>query len=62
MEKSYKNLTKLGFEITHQRGDHIYLSDGTHKITVSKHNPVKKGTLQSIIKQAGLEKSDFLDL
>jgi predicted RNA binding protein YcfA (HicA-like mRNA interferase family) len=48
--------------MTHQRGSHIYLTDGKHKITVPRHETIKKGTLISIIQQAGLTKEEFTRL
>ncbi|MEM3464298.1 MAG: type II toxin-antitoxin system HicA family toxin [Candidatus Bathyarchaeia archaeon] len=42
--------------MVHQRGSHIYLTNGKHKITVPRHESIKKGTLLAIIQQAGLKK------
>jgi predicted RNA binding protein YcfA (HicA-like mRNA interferase family) len=55
-------LVKAGFKIIHQRGSHVYLTDGKHKVTVPRHDTVKKGTLLSIIAQAGLNKEEFLTI
>jgi predicted RNA binding protein YcfA (HicA-like mRNA interferase family) len=55
-------LTKAGFKIVSQKGSHIFLTDGKHKLTVPRHDPVKKGTLQAIIQQAGLTREEFLEL
>jgi len=60
--KLLKALNKAGFKIVHQKGSHIYLTDGKHKITVPRHQTIKKGTLLAIIQQAGLTKEDFLKL
>jgi predicted RNA binding protein YcfA (HicA-like mRNA interferase family) len=46
----------------HQKGSHIYLTDGKHKITVPRHQTIKKGTLLSILQQAGLSREEFLEL
>ncbi|MEM3825079.1 MAG: type II toxin-antitoxin system HicA family toxin [Candidatus Bathyarchaeia archaeon] len=54
--KLIKALNKAGFKIVHQRGSHIYLTNGKHKITVPRHESIKKGTLLAIIQQAGLKK------
>jgi predicted RNA binding protein YcfA (HicA-like mRNA interferase family) len=40
----------------------MYLTDGKHKITVPRHETIKKGTLMSIIQQAGLTREEFLGL
>jgi predicted RNA binding protein YcfA (HicA-like mRNA interferase family) len=55
-------LNKVGFKIVHQKGSHIYLTDGKHKITVPRHQAIKKGTLLSILQQAGLSREEFLEL
>ena len=57
-----KALNKAGFKVVHQRGSHMYMTDGKHKITVPKHDPIKRGTLLSIIYQSGLTKEEFLRL
>jgi len=46
----------------HQKGSHIYLTDGKHKITVPRHQTIKRGTLLSILQQAGLSREEFLEL
>jgi predicted RNA binding protein YcfA (HicA-like mRNA interferase family) len=55
-------LAKAGFKTVHQKGSHIYLTDGRRKVTVPRHDPVKKGTLLAIITQAGLTREEFLNL
>ena len=57
-----KVLTRARFKVVSQRGSHIFLTDGKHKLTVPRHDPIKKGTLLSIIQQAGLTKDEFLEL
>jgi predicted RNA binding protein YcfA (HicA-like mRNA interferase family) len=47
-----KMLRKLGYQIVRQNGSHIRLTtleNGEHHITVPNHNPIKIGTLSSII-------------
>jgi len=46
-----KALNKVGFKIVYQKGSHIYLTDGKHKITVPRHETIQKGTLLAINKQ-----------
>jgi predicted RNA binding protein YcfA (HicA-like mRNA interferase family) len=58
----FKALNKAGFRIIHQKGSHIYLTDGKHKITVPRHDIIQKGTLLAIIQQAGLTREEFLNL
>jgi len=48
-----KKLKKLGYESTRQVGSHIRLTtqeNGEHHITIPGHNPLKIGTLSSILK------------
>lgn len=47
-----KVLKLLGYEITRQAGSHIRLTtqqSGEHHITIPNHNPIKIGTLSSIL-------------
>ncbi|PIU59264.1 hypothetical protein COS86_05165 [Candidatus Bathyarchaeota archaeon CG07_land_8_20_14_0_80_47_9] len=60
--KLLKALNKAGFKTVHQKGSHIFLTDGKHKITVPRHETIKKGTLLAIIQQAGLTKEELLKL
>jgi predicted RNA binding protein YcfA (HicA-like mRNA interferase family) len=46
----------------HQKGSHIFLTDRKHKITVPRHQTIKKGTLLSILQQAGLSREELLEL
>jgi predicted RNA binding protein YcfA (HicA-like mRNA interferase family) len=47
-----KALGRLGYETTRQSGSHIRLTtlrNGEHHVTVPRHNPLKVGTLGSIL-------------
>ncbi len=47
-----KLLRKFGYEKTRQKGSHIRLTtlkEGEHHITIPDHDPIKLGTLSSII-------------
>lgn len=47
-----KDLGALGYEITRQSGSHIRLTtvvDGEHHVTIPAHDPIKIGTLSSIL-------------
>ena len=58
-----KILQKAGFVFIRQRGSHrIYVKEHLG-VTVPFHNKdLRKGTLQSIIKQSGLTADEFLTL
>jgi predicted RNA binding protein YcfA (HicA-like mRNA interferase family) len=51
-----------GFRAVGQKGSHIFLTDGHHRLTVPRHEMIKKGTMLSIISQAGLTREEFLEL
>jgi predicted RNA binding protein YcfA (HicA-like mRNA interferase family) len=43
---------KLGYEVTRQTGSHLRLTtlqNGQHHITIPNHDPIKIGTLASIL-------------
>ncbi len=47
-----KTLQRYGYQVTRQRGSHIRLTttlSGEHHITVPNHDPLRVGTLQSIL-------------
>ena len=54
-------LLRLGFVKTRQTGSHIRLAKGRCSVTVPNHPSVAPGTLQSIMKQAGVGLKEFLD-
>ena len=54
-------LRKAGFEIIHQ-GKHIRMEKGRVRISIPRHNPIKPGTMGSIISQAGLTVEEFREL
>ena len=55
-----------GWVVLRQRGSHIRLQkhtrDGTLKLTVPAHKPIKRSTLSHILKQARLDVETFLTL
>jgi predicted RNA binding protein YcfA (HicA-like mRNA interferase family) len=47
-----KRLRRVGYEVTRQRGSHVQMmtrKNGEHHVTVPLHNPVRVGTLASIL-------------
>ncbi len=61
-------LANFGYEITRQTGSHIRLTtqeNGRHHITIPAHNPLKIGTLNSILRSvaehSGLTKDELLE-
>jgi predicted RNA binding protein YcfA (HicA-like mRNA interferase family) len=56
-------LEEHGFETLRQKGSHRILQkrtpDGTVSVPVPLHDPVRRGTLLSIIRQSGIAKAVF---
>jgi predicted RNA binding protein YcfA (HicA-like mRNA interferase family) len=61
-KKVIKALEKLGFKVYRQTGRHIHLWNEERNlvVTVPNHPELAKGTLISIVKQARLEKKEFI--
>jgi predicted RNA binding protein YcfA (HicA-like mRNA interferase family) len=55
-------LSKRGFFYRGQKGSHAKYSDGHRSAIIPKHDTVARGTLKSILMQAGIELEDFLEL
>ena len=58
-------LTKLGFQKVSQKGSHAkYRLSGNpvKTVIIPMHNEIAKGTLKSILEQAGILLEDFLKL
>lgn len=51
-----KALRRIGYIIDHQRGDHVFMHNLEKNISVivPLHREIKKGTLNNIIKKAGI--------
>lgn len=54
-------LERLGFTVVRQRGSHIVLRKGSLGCVVPNHKEIKVGTLVGILKQAGVQPSEFID-
>ena len=66
-KKAIKTLSKLGFEITGKKGSHVKMRKITDKnkaivIIIPDHKELATGTLNDIIKQAGLTREEFIKL
>lgn len=57
-----KALSRFGFHVIRQSGSHIHLWNEERRllVTVPNHPELAKGTLISIMKQAKIEREDFL--
>ena len=54
-------LQKAGFRIVRQ-GKHLVMSDGVHKVSIPRHNPVNAMTMGGIVRSAGLTIDEFRKL
>jgi predicted RNA binding protein YcfA (HicA-like mRNA interferase family) len=62
-KKLIRALGKLGYVVIRQKGSHVILQRESNLITVPLHDPIKKSTLNAIIKQADIsleELSEYL--
>ena len=60
-----KALCRLGYEVDVQEGSHVILrhSEPPHRrLSVPNHKELAKGTLRTLIRDAGLTVQEFLDL
>lgn len=63
--KVVKALAKIGFNVVGRKGSHLRLkkkNDKTLVVIVPDHKEIAIGTLKSILRQAGLEREEFLEL
>lgn len=63
VRKVTRVLESLGFVHTRTKGSHaVYRHDDGRTVIVPMHGNVKRGTLASIVRQAGLTSAEFLAL
>jgi predicted RNA binding protein YcfA (HicA-like mRNA interferase family) len=55
-------LSKKGFIFKSQKGSHAKYSNGVSTVIIPIHSTIAKGTLKSILIQAGIELNEFLSL
>jgi predicted RNA binding protein YcfA (HicA-like mRNA interferase family) len=63
--QAVKAFAKIGYQIDHQTGSHIILRHKDppyRRLTVPDHKELAKGTLRSLIRQAGLTVEEFTKL
>jgi predicted RNA binding protein YcfA (HicA-like mRNA interferase family) len=59
--EAIKALERLGFSIIKQTGSHVRMAQGNRRVTVPTHRKLVVGTLQSILRQAGVSLADFVN-
>ena len=61
--EAVRALSKAGFTQVGQRGSHVKLRhDDGRTVIVPMHSELARGTLRSILRQAGLSSDDFVAL
>jgi predicted RNA binding protein YcfA (HicA-like mRNA interferase family) len=60
-QDAVRALQKAGFRVLRQ-GKHVVMSDGVHKVTVPRHNPVDAHTMGGIVRSAGMTVEEFRKL
>jgi predicted RNA binding protein YcfA (HicA-like mRNA interferase family) len=58
--EAVRALRRLGFVVMRQEGSHIRMGKGAVRITVPNHKTILPKTLQSVLRQAGLSKEEFI--
>lgn len=63
VRKVVRALESIGFEHIRTKGSHaVYRHPDGRVVVIPKHGTVKRGTLSSILRQAGLTPAEFLAL
>ena len=64
-EKALKAFKKMGFALDHKTGSHMILRHEKppyRRLTIPNHKELAKGTLRSLIREAGLTVDEFVNL
>ncbi|GHJ08861.1 hypothetical protein TPA0907_32280 [Micromonospora humidisoli] len=63
LRKVIAGLAKAGFDHVRTRGSHaVYRDSAGNVVVVPNHSTIKRGTLASILRQAGLTAAEFEQL
>ena len=61
--EAVKAFGKLGYVVDHQTGSHVILRHpNLRRLTIPDHRELAKGTLRSLIREAGITKDEFVTL
>lgn len=64
-KEALKIFQKVGYELDHQTGSHMILRRNEppyRRLTVPNHKEIAKGTLRSLVREAGLTVEEFVRL
>ena len=59
--EAVKALERLGFSVSRQTGSHVRMAQVNRRVTIPLHRNLVVGTLQSILRQAGVSLDDFVN-
>jgi predicted RNA binding protein YcfA (HicA-like mRNA interferase family) len=59
--EAVRALERLGFSIRRQTGSHVRMTQGNRRVSVPMHRNLVVGTLQNILRQAGVSLDDFVN-
>lgn len=57
-----KTMCKLGYQLDHQTGSHIFLRNNCppcRRLAVLNHREISKGTLRAVIRESGISLDQF---
>lgn len=61
-KEAIRAFERLGYEQVRQKGSHVFMRCvGRPSISVPLHDPIKRGTLRSLIRDAGITVEEFRD-
>lgn len=64
-QDAVKAFKKLGYEFDRQKGSHMILRQSVwpfRRLTVPDHKTIAKGTLRSLLREAGITVGEFIKL
>lgn len=62
-DEAVRAFERLGYRKTRQKGSHVFMkSEGRRSISIPLHKDLAKGTLRSLIRDAGITVEEFTQL
>jgi predicted RNA binding protein YcfA (HicA-like mRNA interferase family) len=62
-DEAIRAFERMGYERVRQSGSHVRMKcEGRQPITVPRHAELKRGTLRTLIRDAGFEVADFVNV
>lgn len=59
-KEAIRAFERLGYEQARQKGSHVFMrQEGRRSISVPLNDPIKRGTLRSLIRDAGFTVEEF---